>query len=83
MNVLDAETVTLMTDEEGRVVGYETEPAAPERRRSRGKMLLAGGLLGLVGAGFIVFAPELGIVSAVGGVLAGVGSAGMTLLARK
>jgi hypothetical protein len=83
MNVLDSETLTVMTDEAGRVVGYESHPATPERPRSRGRLLLAGGFLGLVGAGFICLAPELGIASAVGGVLAGVGSAGMTLLARK
>jgi len=83
MNTLDAENVTVMTDESGRVVGYEENTIEVEHRRSRGKILLAGGVLGLVGVGFVIFAPELGFVSAIGGVLAGAGSAGMTLLARR
>jgi hypothetical protein len=57
------------------------------RRRARGpskaKLLLAGGVLGIVGAGFILAAPELGFASALGGTIAGIGSAGITLLARK
>jgi hypothetical protein len=50
------------------------------RRRARGpskaKLLLAGGVLGIVGAGFILAAPEWDTI-------AGIGSAGITLLARK
>jgi hypothetical protein len=79
--LLENEEIKVMTNEAGRVVGYE--PIVPERRRSRGKVLFIGGVLGLVGVGFLAAAPELGAASVVGGILASIGSAGVTLLARK
>ncbi len=57
---------------------------APEKKRMHGKLLLTGGLLGVVAAGFVLLAPELGLLtSVIGGAISGAGSAGMTLLARK
>lgn len=53
-------------------------------KRARGKLLLGAGLLGLASAACIIAAPELGLVAAMGGTLiAGAGSAGMTILARR
>ena len=50
----------------------------------RGKVLLAAGLLGVLSAAFILAAPELGLATAIGGtLLAGISSAGVTLLARR
>jgi hypothetical protein len=54
-----------------------------ERKRSRGKILFAGGVLGVVGVAFVLAAPELGVLSAVGGTLASIGSAGITILSRR
>ncbi len=51
--------------------------------RSHVKLMLAGGVLGIIGAAFMFAAPELGFASAFGGLLAGVGSASMTLIARR
>ena len=66
------------------IQAFEEELAVnTKRRRSRGRLLLVSGLLGLLGAAFICAVPELGIASAVGGALAGLGSAGVTLLARR
>jgi len=61
----------------------EVFPQYAPRQRSHGKLLLVGGVLGVLGAGFILAAPELGFASALGGALAGIGSAGVTMLARK
>jgi hypothetical protein len=80
MRTLEQE-ITVRTDEEGRVVYYEV-PMPKQHKKSRGKLLLAGGVLGIVGAGFVLLAPELGFASAVGGTIAALGSAGMTLLSR-
>lgn len=55
---------------------------APQRKKT-GMILLAGGVLGVVSVGFVLAAPEIGLASAVAGTLAGIGSAGVTLLARK
>jgi len=59
-------------------------PQRPTRKRVRGKILFVGGLLALVGAGFILAAPQLGIGVAIAGtLLASLASAGVTLLARR
>jgi hypothetical protein len=54
-----------------------------ERKPSHAKLLLGAGLLGVVGAAFVLAAPELGLASVLGGTIAGIGSAGMTILARR
>jgi hypothetical protein len=83
MNVADRELeITVHTDENGRVVAYD-ESSSHQAPHSHARLLLAGGVLGIVGVAFVLAAPELGVASAVGGALAGIGSAGMTLLARK
>lgn len=56
----------------------------PSHKRARGKLLFAAGILGILSAVCIIAAPELGLTAAISGTLiAGAGSAGMTLLSRR
>ena len=85
MNTTEQYVERLMIDEAPQIptpfVKGEVERA---RKRSHGKLLFAAGLLGIVSAAFILAAPELGMMAAIGGtLLAGAGSAGMTILARR
>ena len=59
----------------------EEQPRRMTRERKR-VLLLAGGL-GLVSAGLIAAAPELGFASALGSVVAGGASAVTTLIAKR
>ena len=77
----ELEDITVYQNEDGRIVSFERK--LPQyHKKSRGKILMAAGVLGVVGTGFILAAPELGVAAAIGGTIAALGSAGMTLLSR-
>ena len=68
---------------EGQVRPHRTS-GRPASKRVRGKVLFTGGLFGLMGSVFILASPKLGLPLAVAGMLvAGLLSAGATLLARR
>ena len=83
MNTLDERTNTVMTADPAAGVRFDEPIIAFHRKRSRGKLLLIGGILGVIGVAFIAFAPEWGITSALGGIAAGAGSAVVTIFARR
>ena len=69
----------------------EFPPETPDRleislstKRGRGRILFAGGLLGVFGVALILATPELSIPAALGGALvASIGSAAITMIARR
>jgi hypothetical protein len=85
MNAADEHVGYVVIDEAPKIrpsIGAKRE--TPMRKRPRGKVLLAAGILAIVAASFMVALPEIGAMAAfTGTILAGISSAGVTLLARR